>query len=992
MPGDGIGQAPARAKLTDLNDTQLKELAGYIEQWLSRDFVQEHVDYFFAQGGGGGVHTTRNFLGWRRTQIWALEDFLSKQPNGPAYVPLPAWEPTDASGNIQPIPNYFNGWDPVAGEPYWNFIDPDAIDIVDGLLSDIPGLQPPFGYDEYFDDISPYIPYVYTDPMFPANNYDMTAICDYQDVGAFSDWFEVRYHARGHSQVGQAMVVFSSPACLIFWPWHAQVDDQWYRWEEECNGNYTIIDPAPITSTVSWNSNQWVKGEVIIESGGHLEIGVGAKISFQDSEYNSRRTRIWVKPGGKLTINNGAVLGGIDILGTGGGMPAPAEDDEPDSPATLTGVAYNTPWEGILLENGGTVEIYTGTIRHARTGIRNNGGGGLVIAQNATFENNRRDVVLGSFSSQNKNNASKFTGCWFVNDSPLRDVVWPSAHIGLDPSRFYTYKTHPKLPPFPENHVELYSVSGIVFQGCKFESQFSADGTSDRRSRGIYSLAAGFECKSGCIFTRLDEGIRASTYFEWNPTNVPLISDGLFTDNVKGIVLISASMAKVERCNFDIPAEVSFSNTKPLGIAANAGSGFIFTGNIFKTRGASTAADNIGIWARNSCQLRPNWIAANTFTDVRYGVQTESENPDLQIRCNGFEGFGNGERYAIAVASGELANQGDCDLFPAGNTWDHDVCGGVESQIFKDAGALPFEYDAHEDRLPSSECVSAGILVENCGFSSGDVSCEDMELFLAKDDEARESRIAALTQEIAAANDPTLLAELKRERLTEAYQGMLEKLAGEPAGTAYEYLKQKEAQGIGIYKGDLASLAMEDGKFTEAAAYIEQMGEEEQPDKAYMEKVYAVRLDGRGPGALTPEEKEEIIVEHGHGLPCGAPFQDYLEYKKDNPDTEPEIVITPVGRSIEGRPAIGDIATTASPSSELLLYPNPSTGLLTAQWQMEGPVELNVFTSTGHQAWAYKGANEGPISINLSHLPPGLYLLTFRTENGLLSRKILLSN
>ena len=34
-----------------------------------------------------------------------------------------------------------------------------------------------------------------------------------------------------------------------------------------------------------------------------------------------------------------------------------------------------------------------------------------------------------------------------------------------------------------------------------------------------------------------------------------------------------------------------------------------------------------------------SWITANAFTDVRYGVQTESENPDLQIRCNGFEGF-----------------------------------------------------------------------------------------------------------------------------------------------------------------------------------------------------------------------------------------------------------------------------------------------------------------------------------------------------------------
>ncbi|MCB0636267.1 MAG: T9SS type A sorting domain-containing protein [Lewinella sp.] len=86
---------------------------------------------------------------------------------------------------------------------------------------------------------------------------------------------------------------------------------------------------------------------------------------------------------------------------------------------------------------------------------------------------------------------------------------------------------------------------------------------------------------------------------------------------------------------------------------------------------------------------------------------------------------------------------------------------------------------------------------------------------------------------------------------------------------------------------------------------------------------------------------------------------------------------------------MGDIATTANPGSELLLYPNPNPSLLTAQWQTEGLVELSVFTATGRQAWAYQGASERPISINLSHLPPGLYLLTLQTEGQLLSRKFI---
>lgn len=76
----------------------------------------------------------------------------------------------------------------------------------------------------------------------------------------------------------------------------------------------------------------------------------------------------------------------------------------------------------------------------------------------------------------------------------------------------------------------------------------------------------------------------------------------------------------------------------------------------------------------------------------------------------------------------------------------------------------------------------------------------------------------------------------------------------------------------------------------------------------------------------------------------------------------------------------------------LTISPNPSTGLLTAQWQTEGMVELSVFTATGRQAWAYQGKSEGPMTIDLSHLPPGLYLFTLRAGGKLLFRKFILSN
>ncbi len=992
FPLNSSAQSSPRAKLSDLNNAQLKELAQYIEQWLEREVVEHHVDYFFAQNGGGGIHTTRNFLGWHRNHIRQLEDFLLKQPNGSAYVPLPAWEPTDVNGTIQPIPNYFNGWDPVANQPYLDFIDPDSRDIVDNLLSGIIGQQPPFTYDEYFDDTAPFVPYVFVDPANASNSYDMTTICNYPDVGDFSDWFETHYHARGHSQVGRAMLLSSSPGCLIFWPWHAQVDDQWRRWEDECIGNYTIVQPVPITGTVIWGGIQYIKGEVVIESGGHLTIAAGADFKFRSSVYNSYRTRIHVKSGGKLTIENGAQLDGIDILGTGGGnVNTSFEDDTPGTPGTLKGVVYNTHWEGITLEDGGTVEIFGGKIRHASTAIRNEGGGGLIQAENATFENNRRDIVMGSFSSFNKTNNSSFIVCRFVNDEPLRDAVWLSGLIG-EHHHHQTYNTQPKFGPFPENHVEIYSLKGLSFKSCGFESNFSSDGTNTRRSRGIYSLASGFECDN-TSFNGLDEGINASTFFEWNPSNFPRISHCDFDNNNKGIVLISAEMAEIENCNFRIPAQSTNSDTPPLGIAINAGSGFEIQGNDFRTDGSSIGADNLGIWVRNSCQIRPNWIFDNTFANIRYGVQTEAANPKLQIRCNGFEGFGNESRYAIAVASGELENQGNCFIFPAGNTWNHNTCPLVESQLYKAADALPFEYDAHSDRLPNVDCTSGGINISDCEYPYSDAPCEEQELFLAKTEAQRETRITALSNTINGLGNGPQRESLEQERLTEVYKGMASRLADNQPSTAYQYLSQKEQQGVAIHKGDLASLAMEAANFQAAFTHINQMDNAD-PDKNYLRLVFQVKTQGRGLGQLTQNEKDEIKGHTSGGDPgtCGAPYPEYLEFKEENPDAEPPLIIATIEEEPQGLSVPNEGTTTAAVprTNDWSVYPNPSNGLVHVEWPGSEWAELRLYALTGQELW--RGVYEAGMTLDVQHYPAGLYLLRLQWKAGVLSKSILLNH
>jgi polygalacturonase len=90
---------------------------------------------------------------------------------------------------------------------------------------------------------------------------------------------------------------------------------------------------------VTWSGEHFVKGKIIIESGGRLNIAPGAVIHFRSSDYEAYETSIVVKPGGLLYVDN-ATLTGIDYFGT--------------NINGTGGVRYNSGWKGILVEGTGS--------------------------------------------------------------------------------------------------------------------------------------------------------------------------------------------------------------------------------------------------------------------------------------------------------------------------------------------------------------------------------------------------------------------------------------------------------------------------------------------------------------------------------------------------------------------------------------------------------------------------------------------------------------
>ena len=134
------------------------------------------------------------FLPWHREYLSDLENFLIADGH-PEFVPLPKWDPG------KPIPTEFQ--------------------VVDADCSAPPSCAP----------------LVNTNPMRPLpSNLAPANICtNYSTAEALrlgppSPGLE-SWHNGVHVAVGGTMGAFNSPAAVVFWPWHAMVDDVWRTWQ-----------------------------------------------------------------------------------------------------------------------------------------------------------------------------------------------------------------------------------------------------------------------------------------------------------------------------------------------------------------------------------------------------------------------------------------------------------------------------------------------------------------------------------------------------------------------------------------------------------------------------------------------------------------------------------------------------------------------------------------------------------------------------------------
>lgn len=403
---------------------------------------------------------------------------------------------------------------------------------------------------------------------------------------------------------------------------------------------------SSITTNTTWSANQTINSTIVIEPNTTLTINNGAIINFQNN------SRLIVRPGSKLIID-GATLTttssslwqGIKVLGIS------TQHQYPVGAPTYQGY--------LELKNGAVIENSVNAISTWDESCMTSSTGGVIVAQNAIFRNNKRDVEFLKYQNFNpsnptqpRTNLSYFRNCQFVTSANLKGGVNPNSHV------------------------TMWNVDGIRFYGCTFENTNTSATSNGVLGNGIYTEDANF-IVSGCdwmvtctpgvccnqnlnIFRNLNYGIWAKRVagvtYNYN------IDKNSFINCVVGINSEGVDNAIVTRNNLTIgkPRFASFWTT---GINLNVGTGYRLEENVI-SRDASPNTTTIGTWLTNTGMIN-NQVYKNSFTNLTYGNYAYQRNrgnnsstgikDGLAYLCNTHTTIGS---YDIYISGTDPVNDG----------------------------------------------------------------------------------------------------------------------------------------------------------------------------------------------------------------------------------------------------------------------------------------------------------------------------------------------
>ena len=362
-----------------------------------------------------------------------------------------------------------------------------------------------------------------------------------------------------------------------------------------------------INGNVVWNGEDKVLTQELV-------IGSGSSLTITNTVHCINDVIINVLSGGKLIVDGG----------------------------TLTNACTGELWQGIFVEGTpddstqsenlqGVVELKNGAvIQNAVCGI-NVGleklgivpqmyvvGGGIVKAIDASFINNKKAVEFGSYNrnlvvknTHQRNNASYFDLCTFKVDN--------NALFNLNDFK---------------QHVNLFGVRGIRFEGCTFESVYNT-------GSAIQSLSSGFVLSD--YNWLLLNGIRSrisnfntAIQIKDGGTKGVTINNTTFTNNNVSIIADGSHALNISSDTFHIPYNGYFGPTT--GVSLTKCNQFDVNNNNFTGENDCNYGLIVIKSGANNNIVQNNYFSHLRTACIAYGKNSDGFNGTvgLQYYCNWF--------------------------------------------------------------------------------------------------------------------------------------------------------------------------------------------------------------------------------------------------------------------------------------------------------------------------------------------------------------------
>lgn len=374
-----------------------------------------------------------------------------------------------------------------------------------------------------------------------------------------------------------------------------------------------------ITSNTLWDYERFLKKNVVVKTGNTLTIE--CKVSMATDG------KITVEKGAKLVIDGGEVTSWCTRTPAGSNYNMPLWtgielDGNPLQHQLINNMTGYAPNQGLVeIKNQGKISY---ALKGVNTSLTTSGGswvsgtsGGVVIANDAVFENNVFDIIFYKF--QLGNVRSRIENSTFITNGVIGYYGNGSTKIA------------------PAEHIKLYEHWGLTIKGCQFTYAAGSNYPLNERGSGLYTTDSHFTVEdlngNPSVFTSLKEGIYVDNV---NPIYTGTIRNSQFFDNEYG--------TKVENCYY-LKFYDNTVHVPAIGIGM-----YLFRSKYYNVRNSTwigTAGSGCaGIIAHESKEGLHE-IYRNTMSDMNTAIYCQDDNGGyawngngLKMNCNVFNSAG----------------------------------------------------------------------------------------------------------------------------------------------------------------------------------------------------------------------------------------------------------------------------------------------------------------------------------------------------------------